>query len=365
MISKTRNYFTGGHTAQGFYSLMENIVEGLAYTYILQGGPGSGTSTLLKEIAEWLKHEGYDIDVIHSPSDINSLDGVIIPDINIGIINGAAPYHIIPKAIGIKDELIHLDEGWNKSILEQNKKEIWKLIDDVNFYKDKAYQHFAAARDIHLEREDVYLQGMNFDKANDVTEGLLDQIFQGSIEVEMGREKHLFFGAATPHGVINYIDNLTELTNKRYIIKGRPGSGKSTLLKKIVAKSNEYDLNTEVYQCGFDPNSLDMVIIPQLRVAILDGTSPHEIEASRSGDEILDMYQLCFDRDIDFEYKAQLEEINVRYKTETKQGILALAEAKAVHDELKDYYLESVDFNLVEQKKNYIKEETWRRINSI
>ena len=89
--------------------------------------------------------------------------------------------------------------------------------------------------------------------------------------------QHRFLGAATPVGAVDFVPNLTEDVPKRYFIKGRPGSGKSTMLKKIVAEGEKRGFDIEVYHCGFDPNSLDMIIIRELGIAIFDSTAPHEI----------------------------------------------------------------------------------------
>ncbi|WP_054860951.1 hypothetical protein [Gracilibacillus sp. JCM 18860] len=79
---------------------------------------------------------------------------------------------------------------------------------------------------------------------------------------------------------------------KRYFIKGRAGSGKSTLLKKVVSASKERGFDIEVYHCGFDPESVDMVVIRELSVCLFDSTDPHEYFPKRKGDEIVDLYKL-------------------------------------------------------------------------
>ena len=33
--------------------------------------------------------------------------------------------------------------------------------------------------------------------------------------------------------------------------------------------------DVEIYHCGFDPHSLDMVIVREVGIAIFDSTSPH------------------------------------------------------------------------------------------
>ena len=80
--------------------------------------------------------------------------------------------------------------------------------------------------------------------------------------------------------------------NRVFIIKGGPGTGKSTLMKKILNTYRDKTL-TESIVCSSDPNSLDGVIIEKdrNRIAILDGTAPHEEDTRYPGaiDEIVNL----------------------------------------------------------------------------
>ncbi len=62
-----------------------------------------------------------------------------------------------------------------------------------------------------------------------------------------------------------------------YILKGGAGTGKSSLMKKI-AEHFEEEHHIIRYCCSSDPASLDAVVIPELRTAVCDGTSPHIFE---------------------------------------------------------------------------------------
>ena len=60
-----------------------------------------------------------------------------------------------------------------------------------------------------------------------------------------------------------------------YIIKGGPGTGKSTFMKKLGEEAERRGLTPEYYFCSSDVGSLDGVIIPEKRAAVIDGTAPH------------------------------------------------------------------------------------------
>ena len=159
--------------------------------------------------------------------------------------------------------------------------------------------------------------------------------------------KERFFGASTPSGAMDYIENLTAGVSKRlfffYLLKGRPGTGKSTLLRKLAAASAERGLDTEIYSCAFDSGSLDMLLWPELDRCLFDSTAPHLYEPSRPNDEIIDMYAGCVRPGTDEEFAGALEDITGRYREAIRQGTEALAEAKQALDSLLDIYRAIVD----------------------
>ena len=105
-----------------------------------------------------------------------------------------------------------------------------------------------------------------------------------------------YFGAAnTYRGFISYFDRIFNSPDyeRLYVIKGGPGTGKSSLMRKISKFFSEKNLDVEEIYCSSDPGSLDGVIISSdnKKIAILDGTAPHERDAKIPGaiDEIINL----------------------------------------------------------------------------
>jgi len=348
-----KNYYPGGNTSVGFYSLYDEALNGLERLYIFKGGPGTGKSSFMRKIGLEMADKGYDVEFLHCSSDNQSLDGVIFPEIKLGFVDGTAPHIVDPKFPGVVDQIINLGEYWDSEKLEANGNKIIDLTKKISNNFNLAYEQFAEAKAIHDEWEEIYLAEMDFNKANIVTEELTASIFDSAqIERETNPiTKSLFFGAATPNGALHFIDNLTEDINKRYIVKGRPGSGKSTMMKKIGKKAEELGLSVQYFPCGFDPNSLDMVIIPSLSVAVLDGTAPHVIDPTRENDEVVDMFALCINPQVEVDKEKELESIEARYKIKMTIGTNHLKEAKRLHDLLEEYYIGAMDFEAINQKR--------------
>lgn len=349
MTGRIRNYYAGGNTAKGFYSLFNSALEGLEKLYILKGGPGTGKSTLMKSVGETFADQDMNIEYLHCASDNGSIDGVILTDYKIGIVDGTAPHVIEPKAPGVIEEYINLGVAWDSEKLSLHKEEVLALNKKISDMYETAYDTFAASLRAHDDIEDVYISNMDFSKANQLTEELTERIFGHTKLDKEPSIHHRFLGAATPNGAVDFIQNLTEDIDKRFFIKGRAGSGKSTMLKKIAAAGESQGFDVEVYHCGFDPNSLDMLIIREQSIAIFDSTAPHEYFPDRDKDEIVDMYGRCITPGTDETYAKEIERTTKAYKDKMKEAIANLSEVKSLRDELESYYIGAVDFSIVNE----------------
>lgn len=357
MAGKTKNYYAGGNTARGFHHFYDSNLQGLDRLFILKGGPGTGKSSLMKSIASKFSEQGYDIELLHCSSDNESIDGVIIPELKTGIVDGTAPHVIEPKAPGAVEQYVNLGCAWDAQKLSLHKQEIQEVSGQIAESFQEAYALFSQALSIHDEWEKIYIENMDFEQANQLTHELIDRLFSDKKLAKQPDVRHRYLGAATPKGAVDFIQNLTEDVGKRYFIKGRPGSGKSTMLKKLASEAEQRGFDVEIYHCGFDPNSLDMVTVRELGFAIFDSTAPHEYFPERANDEIIDMYERAITPGTDEKYADELQEISLRYSNKMKEAISSLAKAKTLHDRLEKIYIEAMDFSKVNQLKAEIEEE--------
>ncbi|MCM3164020.1 PRK06851 family protein [Metabacillus litoralis] len=357
MTGKVHHYYAGGNTAKGFYSLYDSVLQDLQRLYILKGGPGTGKSSLMKHVGQIMEEKGYDVEYLHCASDNKSIDGVILPNEGLGIVDGTAPHVIEPNAPGVIEEYVNIGVAWDSNKLSQHKEKILTLNQEISKKFNQAYETFAASLRAHDDIEDIYISNMDFAKANQLTDEIIS-LFYGEEELDKKpRVQHRFLGAATPDGAVDFIQNLTEDIEKRYFIKGRAGSGKSTMLKKIVAAGEQRGFDVEVYHCGFDPNSLDMVILREKGIAIFDSTAPHEYFPERNSDEIIDMYERCITPGTDEKYAEDIARTTKAYKDKMKEAISYLAEAKQLRDQLESYYIEAMDFKKIDAIREELTEE--------
>lgn len=357
-MSVTKYYYGGGNTSIGYFSLFNQLVKSLKHVYLLKGGPGTGKSSFIKQIGSVLEGRGFAIDYLSNPTDKDCLDGLIVPALKLGMFAASAPQNIEPIYPGIIGKVIDLMEFSDLEKLQNYSNEIIRYTDEINDQYETAYEKFAKGVSIHKDKEEIYLSSMDFNMANKVTEQLIQTIFSNETEKPVEQVvRNLFFGASTSEGVLNYIENITQDINKRYIIKGRSGSGKSTVMRKIGHHAQKLGYSVDYFPCGLDPHSLDMVVIQPLNVTILDGTAPHVIDPSRDNDEVVDMFELCMNPQVEKDNADKLNDLDKIYKGIMKEGLWHLQLAKRLNDVLEEFYQKSMDFEQVDRKREEVLQE--------
>lgn len=348
-----KHYFACGNTAKGFQNLFASNLANLDRIFILKGGPGNGKSSFMKRVGQNYEKQ-YLVEYIHCSSDSNSLDGVIVRELGFGIVDGTAPHVIEPTVPGCVEEYVNLGCAWVTRKLKTKKKEIMKLQDEIAVCYSRAYEAFARGMKVHDEWEKIYINNMDFDKTNELSEMVIKDILKDHSFEKESKVYHRFFGAATCDGLVDFVENIIEPIENRYFIKGRPGSGKSTMLKKLMVHAQMKGLDVEVYHCGFDPNSLDMILLPEISTVIFDSTAPHEYYPSRETDVIVDMYKELITEGTDEKYAEELADITTRYRSCIREGVSYLKKAKELHDQLEAYYIEATEFRVVDVMLNQL-----------
>lgn len=170
---------------------------------------------------------------------------------------------------------------------------------------------------------------------------------------------HFFLTSNSPRGFYSKMDllgkNLPYDWNS-YIIKGCSGCGKSTMMKKIASKIHT---QTEFIHCSFDPESLDAIVFPKLKLCILDGTNPHVIDPNFPGisNNIINLCELK-EQNYDQKLKFKLFNLNRQYKSLYQQSQKYLIAFGAIFGDSIESSIKDINFDNI----NYISKRISKKL---
>ncbi len=126
---ENEGYFAAANTKNGFKSYFDNIFsqDVCDRTYILKGGPGVGKSTFMKKLGKLSEESGFKVEYFYCSSDPSSLDGIIIKEKRIAVVDGTSPHAVEPKFAGARDIIIDLGRAWNTDKLLESRDKIIDL----------------------------------------------------------------------------------------------------------------------------------------------------------------------------------------------------------------------------------------------
>ncbi|MGI6705240.1 MAG: PRK06851 family protein [Clostridia bacterium] len=359
---RIRHMFSGGNTSVGFFSFFQYIMGNDATRiFILKGGPGVGKSTLMRKIGEAMLEKGYDIEYFHCSSDPGSLDGIAVPKLDIAMMDGTAPHMIDPKTPGAVDEIINLGGYWNEDILVVNKTNIQELSQRMKKAFSITYSLLKEGRVAYDEWSGYIAESMDRGKVNKVTQELRERIFaQATSNCEQAaKARHLFASGITPEGLVNYTHTLLENDMDIYCMHGAPGTGVQDVIGRIANTAHDLGIDTEQFHCPFNPEKLDLLLLPSLKVAVVNTTQPaHRDVGKIEGLQIKGEYNLSsfIRQDSLVWYMPEVRDAGDRYANLLDKAIAQLKKAKALHDELENYYVPAMDFEGINKKQEEVLE---------
>lgn len=360
-----RDFFAGGNTAYGFYSLFDNIMVKNGKTFIiLKGGPGTGKSTILNHIKNTALDMGYDIECFYCSSDSTSLDAIAIPSIGAGVADGTFPHAIDPIMPGVYDHIVNLGECWDEKILQSYKQEINEISQTIKYCFSSVYRYLAEARLAltHLKLHTV--ETVDFNKINFVTHNFLKRILGEEAYQGKGSERHLFASAITPEGFVNFYPSILAGCSDIYYITGDHGIGKSTLLEKVYKGFRFKGFDLEVYHCALNPEVIDGLIVPERKLAVVKTTDLYPfVSSEKNKPEFTETISLNYFTAGDCPLKADMyREYWDNISLILKKALQVMKDVKFNLIQREQYYHKAMDFDKVDIIKDKILDKIFKSV---
>lgn len=174
--------------------------------------------------------------------------------------------------------------------------------------------------------------------------------------LEVSMEERYFAASNSGNGFVSYFGEIFDPSHFEhvYIIKGGPGTGKNMFMRCIANAAEKKQKKVVYYYCSSDQNSLDGIIIDS-RIAVLDGTAPHDTDASLPGaaEDIVDLGAFWSMEKLSAN-RAQIEKLGAEKKKHFSRAYRYLAAYHEISEAM-----ERLTEPLVDNEK------LWRNVNSI
>lgn len=345
-MTKIRRVFPGGNTANGFFSLHDNIISlNRKQLYILKGMPGGGKSSLMNNIADRMIEKGFSIEYHHCPSDPKSIDAIVIGGIQICILDGTPPHSIDPTYPGLTDKIIDLGQFIDSSVLKEKSQDIILAKKNNKYAYRKGFNYLRAAKVVFDEIVESNKLMIDFKGVNKETKNLIEKVFskeECKIEDNGFKERHLFSTAITPEGYVDYTESILEWVSDVYYISGEIGTGRSTMLNRIIEESRIRDYHLEIYHDSLIPERVESVFIKEIDTIVT---------SNKNGDNFAKV-KVNLNNYFD-DSKLNQDDYDV-FNLLVEKGIKGLSGAKENHFILESSYKPAVDYSKVTEAREEI-----------
>lgn len=343
--NKNRHMFLGNNTSQGFYSLFKNLIsqEYANRIICLKGGPGTGKSSLMKKLAFYFKSNSYAVEEYHCSSDDQSLDAILVKELKVAILDGTAPHTTDPVTPGAVDKIIDLAKALNYKNLINYKAEIIDIEKDISESFNRAYTFFNSASQVYLDWRNINNKSIDKNLLVKFETTLKDILLPSKSSYTLGGERHTFATAFTPNGIVSFGENLASSVENLFVLKGEPGLSKSNILKSLGESAQKSGLYVEYYHHPLLPDDIEHIIIPEKSIGVF---TENEISNLTLNGTVFDMSSLCYKHKLD-KYKDELDFDKCEFDILLNKGLSLITEAKLLHDKLEKYYVDNMNFDLV------------------
>ncbi|HWL11762.1 MAG TPA: nucleotide kinase [Ureibacillus sp.] len=342
MSGKATHFFGQALTGQGMKHVYDEVMNEAKTVYLINGAQGFKVADYLNKLGSFYDSKEVDIDYFHDPFFENTIQALFVKE----------PYNILfLEATNLTidsnsshTQVISLEDCVDKQLVIEKQQDFLSLSTKKDEYYAKCFQALSNALKIHDDWEVETRRYMDWKGLDAKTEELMLKVFGNQKLDKSGTKTHRLLGTLTPAGARDTVQSITQNLEKRLFIKGYPGTGKSSLMKKLVESALERGFDARIVWCGLDSNSVDMVILPELKLCIFDSTEPHQYFPEREGDEIFDIASLCHPTEVE---EANIKKIVENYRktmsdaivyaslyAETEGAVRQLFDGAIIQDEL-------------------------------
>lgn len=166
-----RHLFATAFTPNGIVTFIDSLYEDSEKVFVLNGGPGTGKTRVLRFMLEEALKRGFFVEVYHDPLIPDRIEHIIIPELKTAIITSNEINQ--KKFIGTQ---IYMDNLIDYCLIDKD--EVQK--DKDTFYQllNKGLNIIASAKELHDNLEKYYIENMKFKELDEVYDKLITSLLK-------------------------------------------------------------------------------------------------------------------------------------------------------------------------------------------
>lgn len=339
-MGNATHFFLGANSGQGFQNLFDRFLRAENHydLLILKGGPGCGKSTMMRRIGAALEERGEQVEYLHCSGDPDSLDGVYIPRIQTGLVDGTAPHVLEPRYPAAAERYVELGRFYDIAAAKRVRSEIMRRSDACSEAYRGAYRVLGAAKQLEDHINALMMQELDRGKLKKRTDGIIAREIRGTGNGSIDR--HRFLGSITCRGMIERLDSVENLCPRIYHLLDHMGAA-SMMLVQIYSAAKEKKFGTILCPDPEHPDRIRHLLIPELGVAFVTVTDKTKVSSEPYRRIHLDA---MISADYLKKWKGRRKLINKMIDALREEGVAILREAKEEHDALEALYQPGIDF---------------------
>ncbi len=386
MDIKRLDFFLGALTPTGFAGYYSQLVQDTAsHVVLIKGCPGTGKSTLIKRLADYLCKKGEKVELIHCAQDPSSYDGLVCKNIKFTITDATPPHTLEPMYPVAYEQVLPLYYCIDADALQQHRNEIIELFDRHAFLTERTTRYLAAAGSLLQDTVRTAQAFTNTTKACDFAKVLSKKYIpdndneKDNLNQQPKNASYAFvkyqnkktgakedvriLSAVTHSGVQCYEETILKLANNIIAIEDLHGYAAKCMLYVLRQEALAKGHGIITCYCSMSPyDKIEHIIIPKLNLAFVTCNTYHcsyfLTGKTKSNANIRRIHTTRF---------CNKEGMNLRKKRfrfnnkATKQLILQaqqlMGQIKQCHEKIESYYVKSADFPALDRAYNKIVEQ--------
>ncbi|MBO4308795.1 MAG: hypothetical protein J5885_03095 [Clostridia bacterium] len=336
-------YFAASNSAGGFHSYYSACFDHarVGRLYAVKGGPGTGKSRFLREVAKRGEAGGWHAEYIYCSSDPDSLDGVILTQKEregIALLDATAPHVYEPSRPGYREEIVNLGAFWNGERLREERDAIAALNRKKQNAYGRTYRYLAGYGEMTATRDELAAPFLRADAIANYAEKLMKDVPEG----ETFSEQTALIRSVGMCGAVT-LDTFFAASEKRYCVEDCRGSAWALMgaLYRIAAKKK---LKIRVSYDPVLPEKIDGLFLSDAKIcfAVSHGEKiplPHRVLSTRRFVETGEMHDI----------RGELNFAERMRRAMLEGALEQLEEVRKIHFSVEDIYIRAMDFEAKER----------------